>query len=167
MRFRMHPTDDQWLWPSCRAALEGWAGTDTVGNDAISSYGSLEWCVLLTWRESEIGWRDEAHFWGKMSAILVKDRTTSWCHTVVVIVRASLCKPCLFAGITRHLCYAFVPPLAVGKTGILLFLSPLGSPIISSCTIDLVIPARKCKSCRNKYIIPFIVRSSLPCLTAS
>jgi uncharacterized protein with PIN domain len=22
MRFRMHPTDDPWLWPSCRAALE-------------------------------------------------------------------------------------------------------------------------------------------------
>ena len=159
MRFRMHPTDDQWLWPCCRAALEGWAGTDTVGN-AISSYGSLEVCVVGMERVrsdgemkhrnavSNIGKRSN-HFPGSMQ------------------VRASLCKPCLFAGITRHLCYAFVPPPAVGKTGILLFLSPLGSPIISSCTIDLVIPARKCKSCRNKYIIPFIVRSSLPCLTAS
>jgi hypothetical protein len=65
---------------------------------------------------------------------------------MVVIVRASLCKPLLFAGISRRLClpsYAFVPPPAVGKTGILLFQTQLGSPIISSCTIDLVVFAAK------------------------
>ena len=50
MRFRMHPTDDQWLWPCCRAALKGWAGTDTVGN-AISRYGSLGVCVVDMERE--------------------------------------------------------------------------------------------------------------------
>jgi hypothetical protein len=66
---------------------------------------------------------------------------------VMVVVRANLCKPpLLFAGISRRLClpsYAFVPPPAVGKTGILLFQTQLGSPIISSCTIDLVVFAAK------------------------